>query len=176
MTTEQKTHWRSVAPSPYFAAVDLDGKDMVVTIECVRVGDVAGEKGRVDQCRVATISRDGKILEKELLLNVTNSKAMSKLTGSNYLDDWTKQRVTLYVTQTKHKGEMVDAIRIRLTRPPEPIVVVFTAEQKAEAKRLAEEILALNGQEKLAALRKEMAGKSGSETIDALNELKAKCG
>lgn len=171
MATEQKTHWRSVKPSPYLAAVDLDGKDMVVTIECVHVGEVEGEKGRKDDCRIATLSHNGKDLGKQLLLNVTNCKALQKLTGSNFLEDWNKQRVTLYVTPTKLKGEVVDGIRIRLTRPPEPSAPKFTAEQKTEAGRIATEINELKGTERLAALRAAFADKTASETIDALNAL-----
>ena len=170
-----KTHWRSVKPSPYLAAVDLDGKDMVVTIECVHVGEVEGEKGRKDDCRIATLSHNGKDLGKQLLLNVTNCKAMQKLTGSNFLEDWNKQRVTLYVTPTKLKGETVDGIRIRLTRPPEPVVAPpkFSAEQSAEAKRIAEEILTHGqaAQDRLAKLRAGTKELPASEVIDALNTL-----
>lgn len=166
-----KTHWRSVRPSPYLAAVDLDGKDTVVTIECVHVGEVEGEKGRKDECRIATLSQNGKDMDKQLLLNVTNCKALQKLTGSNFLEDWNKQRVTLYVTPTKLKGETVDGIRIRLTRPPEPVPPKFSPEQKAEAGRIATEIITLNGTDKLAALRTAYESKTASETIDALNAL-----
>lgn len=172
-----KTHWRSVKPSPYLAAVDLDGKDMVVTIECVHVGEVEGENGRKDDCRIATLSHNGVDLGKQLLLNVTNCKALLKLTGSNFLEDWNKQRVTLYVTPTKLKGETVDGIRIRLTRPPEPVVAPprFTAEQKAEAKRIAEEILTHGqaAQDRLERLRKGTETQPASEVIDALNTLLA---
>lgn len=171
MSTQQKTHWRSVKPSPYLAAVDLDGKDVVVTIECVHVGEVEGEKGRKDECRIATLSHNGKDMDKQLLLNVTNCKALQKLTGSNFLEDWNKQRVTLYTSPTKLKGETVDGIRIRLTRPPEPAPPKFTADQKAEAGRIATEINELKGTERLAALRAEYADKTASETIVALNAL-----
>lgn len=176
---EKLTHWRSVKPSPYLAAVDLDGKDMIVTIECVHVGEVEGEKGRKDDCRIATLSHNGKDMDKQLLLNVTNCKALAKLTGSNYLESWNKQRVTLYVTPTKLKGETVDGIRIRLTRPPGPVVAPpkFSPEQKAEAGRIATEILELGGEAQLKAIR-DKTELTASETIDALNalvaELKAK--
>lgn len=171
--TTNKTHWRSVKPSPYLAAVDLDGKDMVVTIECVHVGEVEGEKGRKDDCRIATLSHNGVDMEKQLLLNVTNCKSLQKLTGTNYLEEWNKQRVTLYVTQTKLKGETVDGIRIRLTRPPEPAPPKFTAQQKAEAGRIAAEIVALGqpATDRLAKIRIETEKLSASETIDALNAL-----
>lgn len=173
MTSNEKTHWRSVKPSPYLAAVDLDGKDMVVTIECVHVGEVEGEKGRKDECRIATLSQNGVDLPKQLLLNVTNCKSLQKLTGSNFLEDWNKQRVSLYVTQTKLKGETVDGIRIRLTRPPEPAPPKFTAIQRTEAGRIATAIVALGkkAQDKLAKLREDTESLSASDTIDALNAL-----
>lgn len=171
--TANKTHWRSVKPSPYLAAVDLDGKDMVVTIECVHVGEVEGEKGRKDDCRIATLSHNGVEMKKQLLLNVANCKSLQKLTGTNFLEDWNKQRVTLYVTQTKLKGETVDGIRIRLTRPPEPAPPKFTAQQKTEAGRIASEIVALGkpAMDRLEKLRSETEKLSASETIDALNAL-----
>ena len=52
-----------------------------------------------------------------MILNVTNSKAIAKVAGSNYIEDWTGVHVQLFTTQVKAFGDVVDAVRIRPIKP-----------------------------------------------------------
>lgn len=110
------THWRTLSKSKHLAATDLDGKDMKVKIEKVSAEDVEGENGRKDRCRVATLSANGTQCKKTWVINDTNSKVISKIRGSNHMEDWVGTEVTLYPTTTKMKGEVVDCIRVRVSK------------------------------------------------------------
>ena len=107
------THWRTVNPSPYLAAVDLDGKDVVVTIASVTPQEVTLEGGRKEVCRVAQLSSGGKPCGKAWLINSTNSKVLDAMAKSGQMEAWAGLTVTLYPTTTKMKKETVPCIRVR---------------------------------------------------------------
>ena len=52
-----------------------------------------------------------------MIVNVTNSKAISKVAGSSYIEDWRGVSVSLYTTEVNAFGEVVEAVRIRQTAP-----------------------------------------------------------
>ena len=49
----------------------------------------------------------------DMLLNSTNCKVLSRLTGSPYIEDWTGVEFTVGVEKVKAFGELHDALRIR---------------------------------------------------------------
>ena len=53
-------------------------------------------------------------MDKGLALNATNGKTLCKILGSDDMDDWTGQKILLYVKDdVEFGGEMVSAIRVR---------------------------------------------------------------
>lgn len=110
-------HWKSMMdPKDFLYAFDLQGRDVNVQIDRVVAGEVVGEAGRKSKkpkCFFAGKS-------KPLILNATNCKTIALLTGSNEVEAWAGQWVTLYPTTTQSAdGKTVDCIRIR-TRAPKP--------------------------------------------------------
>jgi len=76
--------------------------------------NVKDEKGRSEEClTVQWQERD----VKPMIINVTNAKAISKVAGSSYIEDWAGVMVTLYTTEVNAFGEVMEAVRIRQTAP-----------------------------------------------------------
>ena len=111
----EKTHYRKVFKSDHLGIADLEdfkeeGKQLVFTISQVKqqIGvAVAGRKGNFN---IAYFVED----IKPLVLNATNSKVLSKITGSVFVQDWQNVTVELYIkTDVKMKGETVGGVRIK---------------------------------------------------------------
>lgn len=110
----KKTHWREIKQTEYLGGHDLnDGKggfkDIIVTIKEAhkkKVSDIHGDE------------TDELILEfaddtKPMILNVTNSRTLSKLFKSSYIEDWAGKEIQIGTQKVKAFGEMHDALRIR---------------------------------------------------------------
>lgn len=121
-------HWRTLQDEKEFLyAFDLQGKEVVVTIERVTGGEVTGEGGKKSKKPVCKFV--GK--EKKLALNVTNCKTIATLYG-NETNDWAGKRIALYPTTTNAKsGETVECIRVRPREPAAPKHSAKTDEMSA---------------------------------------------
>ena len=54
-----------------------------------------------------------------MILNVTNMKAIAKVVGSPYIDDWPGHRVQIGTESVRAFGTVTDALRIRPEKPKE---------------------------------------------------------
>lgn len=121
-----KTHWKKLTNPDYLGAYSFasgDGyEEKVVKITTVRQEKVTGPDGKQEMCMVAHLA-DGL---KPMILNRTNCKAIEKVSGSPFIEAWAGVCVTVYVAKVKAFGDVVDALRIRPTKPkavepPKPI-------------------------------------------------------
>ena len=55
-----------------------------------------------------------------MILNATNSKAISKMYGP-YIEDWVNKEITLYAEKIKAFGEYMEALRVRPIAPQKKI-------------------------------------------------------
>jgi hypothetical protein len=111
----EKTHWKKLINPDYIGAYALQpGQDMTVTIASVSRQVVVSTGGKKEECTVAKL-----VGHKPLILNVTNSKSISKLYGP-FIEDWAGKKITLYASTAKLAGEMVECLRIRPNMPDEP--------------------------------------------------------
>lgn len=112
-----KTHWRKMTNPNYMGAYSLDeGRDVILTIAYVRQEDVIGSDGKKEECAVCHWKeRDFK----PMILNVTNMKAIAKVVGSPYIDDWPGHRVQIGTESVRAFGTVTDALRIRPEKPRE---------------------------------------------------------
>lgn len=105
-----KTHYRKLMNPDYLGAYDFTEKEeRLVTIASVKTEQVIGPDGKKDECIVARF----KEAYKPMILNSTNCKMITKLTGSAFIEDWYGKQVRIYVAQVRAFGEMVDALRIK---------------------------------------------------------------
>ena len=107
--------------SNWLKAADLQKREHKVRIKDVALAELpADEKGKTHKkLELHFVGRD-----KTLLLNKTNSEAISYLHGPN-TDDWIGKDVIIFPTMVDFGGRSVEAIRLRpvmasATRPPEP--------------------------------------------------------
>jgi hypothetical protein len=108
-------HWKKQFNYDYLGSYSLDGKrEVVVSIKGVGTAKVQGQNGRKEDCFVVYYNE----MDKPMILNRTNAKAIEKVAGSGMVEDWVGVRVTLYVEKgVKAFGETVDALRIRDKKP-----------------------------------------------------------
>jgi hypothetical protein len=97
----------------YLGAYALEpNQDLIVEITEVKTESVMNADGRNEECLVAHLKD-----QKPLIVNKTNAKAIAKVCGSNYIEDWKGKQIALYISNVKAFGELVEAIRVR-TVPP----------------------------------------------------------
>ncbi len=110
-----ETHWKKLTNPNYLGAYAFNsGEEKIVTIDYVAQEEIVGADGRSDKCIVAHL-----IDEKPLILNKTNCKAITKLLGTPYIEEWAGARIVLQVQRVKAFGEETDAVRIKPKLPGE---------------------------------------------------------
>lgn len=108
---QQKTHWK-ILVNPLYIGAYMVQSDITVRITKVVREIVKGENGKSEECTVAYLEGT-----KPIILNRTNSKTITKLYGSPYIEDWVGKWITIYPTTTKVAGETVECLRIRTVKP-----------------------------------------------------------
>lgn len=100
--------FRTMYDKEFVFAYDLDGKDVTVTIENVKVGELVGTTGK--KARKPVVYFKGS--PKGLALCVTNGRTIAAMYG-NKTEDWVGKRITMFPTHTQFGGQTVECIRIR---------------------------------------------------------------
>ena len=109
-----KTHYRKLMNPEYLGAYSLeDGKDIVLTIDYIKVETVTGTDGKKEDLPVC----HWKEPEKSMILNATNMKMIAKVLGSNFVEDWSGRKVWIGTEKVRAFGDVVDALRIRRYAP-----------------------------------------------------------
>ena len=96
-------------PSKYLAASDIPVGGVTVTIESYEVTDIG--QGERKQRKPVLYFRNAK---KGLILNKTNARTIEAIFGTDELDDWVGQPVTLVARVVEFQGDEVEAIRIKV--------------------------------------------------------------
>ena len=112
----EKTHWKKVVSDPNFLGeVDFDeNEEKIATISRV-VNDVTVQttEGKSKKAVVYFVEK-----LKPMILNVARSKAITKVAGSPFFEDWVGVAIQLYIDpNVKAFGEIVSAVRVRPTKP-----------------------------------------------------------
>jgi len=107
---EQKlTHWKKLQNPDYLGSYDFQpGEERIVTVKDVKRQMVKGQEG----------SEEHTILHfqeayKPMIMNITNSKMLSKLVDSPMIEHWIGKSFKLIVVSIKAFGEKMDALRIK---------------------------------------------------------------
>ena len=113
-----KTHWKKVVSDPnYLGEADFqENEEKVVTIARV-AEEVVVQTNRGKEKKAAVYFRENL---KPMILNATRSKAITKVAGSPYFEDWVDVKIQLYIDPNVEAfGEIVSAVRVR---PKKPII------------------------------------------------------
>lgn len=112
---DKKTHWKQLQDSPYLGAYSLQpGQEIVLTIARAGKEAVMGADGKKEDCMVIHFAEKG---VKPMVVNATNAKAITKVAGTPYIEDWTGCRIQIYAEKVRAFGDVVDALRVRSHKP-----------------------------------------------------------
>lgn len=131
-----KTHWKKVVSDPnYLGEADFnEGEEKVATIARVARDEVIQTAEGKSKKAVVYFREQ----LKPMILNVARSKAIEKVAGSPYFEDWVDVKIQLYIEHgIKAFGDVVSAVRVRPRKP-----VIKTAELCADC---GQEIQGANG-------------------------------
>lgn len=140
------THWKKLTNPDYLGAYSVmdAGQDLVLTIKSVTEELVTGADGKKEQCVVARFVEP----EKPMILNKTNMKAIEKLYGTPFIEEWAGKKIQIYSARVKAFGDTVDALRIRPTIPKPTVIKCEQCggDVKAIGNYTAEQIATVNKQ------------------------------
>lgn len=121
-----KTPWKKIVSDPDFLGeADFnEGEEKIVTIDHVQSGvRVKSTEGTSEKAVVYFRERI-----KPMILNVARSKAITKVAGSKFVEDWVGVAIAVYIDDNvKAFGDVVSAVRVRPRKP-----MVRTAEKCAD--------------------------------------------
>lgn len=111
-----KTHWKKAVSDPNFLgeADFQENEEKVATIDHVLPEvEVATAEGKSKKAVVYFVEN-----LKPMILNVAKSKAIEKVAGSPYFEDWPGTAIQLYIDHNiRAFGEIVSAVRVRPRKP-----------------------------------------------------------
>ena len=111
-----KTPWKKIVSDPdYLGEADFnEGEEKIVTIDRVQSGvKIKSAEGTSEKAVVYFKERI-----KPMILNVSRSKAITKVSGSKFIEDWPGVTIALYIDDhVKAFGDVVSAVRVRDKKP-----------------------------------------------------------
>lgn len=126
---ELKGDYRKFMDKNYLGSWDVpDGEDLIVTVDHAARDDVKNERGSEKKLTLHFVED-----YKPMILNATNSKAISEAVGSTKVEDWAGQRVSIFTQKVTAFGGTTDALRIRPYPPKETDVFCEDCGQKIAA-------------------------------------------
>lgn len=121
--------YRKFMDKNYLGAWDVpEGEDLILTIDHAAKDEVKNERGSENKLTIHFVED-----YKPMILNATNSKAISEAYGSSKVEDWAGKRIAIYTTKVTAFGGTTDALRIRTYPPKEVDVVCEECGKKIEA-------------------------------------------
>ena len=111
-----KTHWKKIVSDPnYLGEADFnEGEEKVATIARVARDEVIQTAEGKSKKAVVYFREQ----LKPMILNVARSKAIEKVAGSPYFEDWVDVKIQLYIEHgIKAFGDVVSAVRVRPRKP-----------------------------------------------------------
>ena len=107
--------YRKFMDKNYLGSWDVpDGEDLVLTVDHAARDDVKNERGSEKKLTLHFVED-----YKPMILNATNSKAISEAVGSTKVEDWVGKRVAIFTQKVTAFGGTTDALRIRPYPPKE---------------------------------------------------------
>ena len=105
-----KTHWKKLQNPDYLGAWDFQPNEIkLLTIKQVRQEEVYNQQSKSKElCSVCHFVENAK----PMILNTTNSKAITELLKTPYIEDWVNEKIAVRVEQIKAFGQLMDAVRI----------------------------------------------------------------
>ena len=101
--------YRKFMDKNYLGSWDVpESEDLILTIDQAHQDDVKNERGSERKLTIHFVED-----YKPMILNATNSKAISAAFGSSKVEDWAGKKIAIYTTKVTAFGGTTDALRIR---------------------------------------------------------------
>ena len=114
---KQLTHWKKLQNPLYLGSYDFQpGEERIVTVKDVKREMVKGQEGTEEHTIVHFTEG-----YKPMIMNATNSKMLTNLSGSPYVEKWIGTSFKLVVIKIKAFGEFIDALRIKSEKVVKPL-------------------------------------------------------
>ena len=111
-TTTEKTHWRKNFDYRFLSGEELPG-EIIVTIERVTTEEAFNPSSNSKEQVLAVYFKGAK---KGIVLNKTNAKAITKVVGSPYQEDWIGEKIIIYPKSGKFFGEAMQVVRVKIQK------------------------------------------------------------
>ena len=116
---ELRGDYRKFMDKNYLGAWDVpDDGDLILTIDKAARDDVKNERGTERKLTIHFVED-----YKPMILNATNSKAISEACGSTKVETWAGQKIAIYTQKVTAFGGTTDALRIRPYLPKETTAI-----------------------------------------------------
>lgn len=102
-------------PSKYLRATDIGDRQVKVIMSHVEIESV-GQGNEAEHKPVVYFEKS----KKGMVLNKTNAEILARAYGDE-MDDWSGKEVIIYVAEVQFKKEMVEALRLKVPKPTQPI-------------------------------------------------------
>lgn len=109
--------YRQFMDKNYFGSWDIEGAELIVTIDHAEINDVQNDRGKEKKL---TVHLKGNY--KPLIVNSTNGENISKVAGSTKTENWRGVSITLYKEHGKWFGKEGDAVRVRPYPPKKELL------------------------------------------------------
>lgn len=103
------TPWRKMFDYRFLSGEDLMNKDWTLTIKAVKREQVYSQQKKSNEDQLAIWFTQG---EKGMIVNKTNAKVISKVTGTPYIEQWVGKTITIRAERVKAFGEITMAVRV----------------------------------------------------------------
>ncbi len=116
-------------PSKYLKAGDLQGKEVLVTIESLELLEFQNDGGKENKWVISLVGKD-----KAFICNVTNATRIEYATGEEDNKNWPGKQIILRSEKVDFKGKLVDSIRVKIEQlsPPAQAHAAQPPEQPIE--------------------------------------------
>lgn len=104
---------RKMYEKDFIYAYDLEGREVTVTIERVKGGELTGMDGKKTKKPVLYF----KGTKKGFALNITNARTIAGMYGGFDSDLWLGKKITLFPTTTTFGRQQMECIRIKPVIP-----------------------------------------------------------
>lgn len=111
----EKTHYKKLKDVNYIGAFELMpevGKTIEIVVKITAVNREELKNAEKNQGLVLQLEG-----QKPMIVNSVNAKAITKVAGTPFVEDWIGLYITLYVVKIRAFGESMEALRVRDTAP-----------------------------------------------------------
>lgn len=108
----EKTHWKKNFDYRFLSGDEIPG-EITVEIERVTKEETFNPSSNSKEDVLAVYFKGAK---KGIILNKTNAKAIAKVAGTPYQEDWIGTKIIIYPKDGKFFGEQMKVVRVKIQK------------------------------------------------------------